>query len=70
MVIIQAKKTILMCAETGKEIVMQKDCLNPKGDGISCPFFKHFGIRGNHIWVACKSSKLRHLNRSQVAARQ
>lgn len=60
-VIIQAKKTVLTCPETGQEVVLQKDCLNPKGDGVSCPFFKHFGIRGNHVWIACKSTKIEYL---------
>lgn len=66
MVVVRAHKTILKCPETGENVIMQKDCLDPKGNGDPCPLFKHFGIEGNHIYIACKSVKLEHLHRDYV----
>jgi len=68
MVVIRAHKTILTCPETGEDVVLQKDCLNPNDNGDPCPSFKHFGIQGNHIYVACKSVKLKHVHKSYALA--
>jgi len=47
-------KVVLKCPETGKEVVLHEDCINKDGRGNNCPNFKHFGIQGSKVWIACK----------------
>jgi len=52
-------KAHLKCPLTGEEVVLHKDCMNKDGKGNSCPFFKHFCIQGNKVWIACKKTPKR-----------
>lgn len=37
----------LKCPKTGADVKLHKDCLN-------CPEYKHWGVQGTKIYVACK----------------
>jgi len=51
----------LICPETGEQVVLHKDCMDPNGDGNPCRFYKHFGVEGSRVVVACGSTKVEHL---------
>lgn len=40
-------KVVLICPKTNEEVTLHKNC-------IECPCFKHFGLGGWKIYVACK----------------
>jgi len=44
----------LKCPKTGEEVELIKDCMDPQGNGESCENFKHYGIQGSLIVIACK----------------
>lgn len=62
MVIILAK-VVLICPETGKEVVLHLDCQNPKRNSKPCKYYGHWGIEGSRIVMTCKSTKTEHLAR-------
>ena len=47
----------IVCPETGKEVKLHEDCQNADKKGNPCQYYKHFGVEGNKLYVACMSSK-------------
>jgi len=44
---------VLKCPKTGKEVRLYKDCLKWDDPKNTCEYYKHFGIEGHRIWIAC-----------------
>jgi len=52
----------IVCPETGKEVELHKDCQDADHRGTPCQYYKHFGLEGHKICVACASVKTEFLN--------
>lgn len=52
----------IVCPETGKEVKLHEDCQKADEHGNPCPYYKHFGIRGPMVVVACSSIKTEFLD--------
>jgi hypothetical protein len=44
---------VLKCPKTGKEVRLYKDCMKAGDPHNTCPHFKHWGIEGTRIVIAC-----------------
>lgn len=47
----------IVCPETGKEVKLHEVCQDADGKGTPCQYYKHFGVEGQKIYVACASVK-------------
>ena len=47
----------IVCPKTGKEVELHKECQDADGKGTPCQYYKHFGLEGHKVYVACASTK-------------
>lgn len=44
---------ILKCPKSGEEVRLYRDCIRAGTAETPCPHYKHFGIEGRQIVIAC-----------------
>lgn len=48
---------VLKCPKTGKEVRLYEDCMKADDPKNTCEHYKHFGLEGNNVWIACAYDK-------------
>jgi len=48
---------LLKCPKTGEEVRLYQDCMKAGDPKNKCEHFKHFGIEGHKIMIACSCDK-------------